>query len=160
MNNQMKDHLLQLFSFNRQSNIQLVAKVGSMADPQAAIRLLSHLVNCQYRWLARLNEPEKAAQMSWWDPLYSLAELPDQFSKSTDIWIDFISRKSDSDLGTEVTYFDASGRKCAALLQDIALQLNFHSIHHRGQIQMLLKEQGIQPDAIDYIVSHYRVVSE
>ncbi|MBL7944329.1 MAG: DinB family protein [Flavobacteriales bacterium] len=154
----MKEHLLHLFSFNRQSNVQMVAKIREMADLESASRLLSHLVNCQYRWLARLTEPERAVQMSWWDPLYSLDELPDQFSKSTDIWIEFIDQKSDTDLGAEVTYFDASGRKCAALLQDIALQLNFHSIHHRAQIQMMLKAQGVEPDAIDYIASHHRVL--
>ena len=40
--------------------------------------------------------------------------------------------------------------------QDIALQLNYHSIHHRAQIQSIIRKQGIEPDFVDYIGTVYR----
>ena len=45
-----------------------------------------------------------------------------------------------------------------ARLIDIALQLNYHSIHHRAQMQMLIRQQGIEPDFIDYIGTKYKKV--
>jgi uncharacterized damage-inducible protein DinB len=43
---------------------------------------------------------------------------------------------------------------------DIALQLNYHSIHHRAQMQVLIRQQGMEPDFIDYIGTKYRKVTE
>ncbi len=36
-------------------------------------------------------------------------------------------------------------------LMDLALQLNYHNIHHRAQINTLISKQGIKPPATDYI---------
>ena len=49
-----------------------------------------------------------------------------------------------------------AGATWTARLADIARQLNFHSIHHRAQIQMLIRAQGIEPDFVDYIGTRYR----
>ncbi|MBP9221492.1 MAG: hypothetical protein KBF42_08910 [Chitinophagales bacterium] len=38
------------------------------------------------------------------------------------------------------------------------LQLNYHSIHHRAQMQMLIRQQGLVPDFVDYIGTKYRPV--
>jgi uncharacterized damage-inducible protein DinB len=48
------------------------------------------------------------------------------------------------------------GALWAAAPQDIALQLNYHSIHHRAQIQTILRREGIAPDFVDYIRTKYR----
>lgn len=40
------------------------------------------------------------------------------------------------------------GGEWTAQLKDIALQLNYHSIHHRAQ--------GLEPDFVDYIGTVYR----
>jgi uncharacterized damage-inducible protein DinB len=36
-------------------------------------------------------------------------------------------------------------------LVDLVLQLNYHSIHHRAQINKLMSQQWIIPPATDYI---------
>jgi uncharacterized damage-inducible protein DinB len=45
-------------------------------------------------------------------------------------------------------------------LIDIALQLNYHAIHHRAQIQVLIRQQGLEPDFIDYIGTKYHKLTE
>jgi len=47
----------------------------------------------------------------------------------------------------------------AASHKDIALQLNYHTIHQRAQIQTMISQQGLQPDFIDYIGTDYRKLS-
>jgi len=44
----------------------------------------------------------------------------------------------------------------AAAIKDIALQLNYHSIHHRAQIQTIIRSQGLEPEFVDYIATKYR----
>jgi uncharacterized damage-inducible protein DinB len=39
----------------------------------------------------------------------------------------------------------------AAAIKDIAIQLSHHSIHHVGQIQYLIRQQGVAPPFVDYI---------
>jgi uncharacterized damage-inducible protein DinB len=43
-------------------------------------------------------------------------------------------------------------------LKDIALQLNYHSIHHRAQIQAMIRKQGFEPEFVDYIGTVYRKI--
>ena len=41
-------------------------------------------------------------------------------------------------------------------IKDVVLQLNYHSIHHRAQINKLISRQGITPPATDYIYTAIR----
>jgi len=41
-----------------------------------------------------------------------------------------------------VEFIGYDGAKWKAELVDIALQLIYHSIHHRAQMQMLIRQQG------------------
>jgi uncharacterized damage-inducible protein DinB len=36
-------------------------------------------------------------------------------------------------------------------IKDLMLQLNYHCIHHRAQVNTLISKQGIKPPATDYI---------
>ena len=48
----------------------------------------------------------------------------------------------------------------AVKLLGISLHLNYHSIHHRAQMQVLIRQQGLEPDFIDYIGTKYHKLSE
>ncbi len=61
---QFKDHLIELFEFNDATNKKLFMKIGSLGDQDECIRLASHLINCQYKWMARLVDGERANTMS------------------------------------------------------------------------------------------------
>jgi uncharacterized damage-inducible protein DinB len=43
--------------------------------------------------------------------------------------------------------------------KNYSMQLNYHSIHHRAQIQLLIRQQGLQPDFVDYIGTAYRKIA-
>ncbi len=96
--------------------------------------------------------------MSWWDPVYPIEELEVQWLKSLQTWLDYLESISEEMLATEVMFTGFDGAKWAATPADIMLQLNYHSIHHRAQIQTILRVQGIVPDFVDYIGSKYRKV--
>jgi len=62
----------------------------------------------------------------------------------------------EEELSTEVTFTGFDGGLYAATPKDIALQLNYHSIHHRAQMQTIIRKQGVEPDFVDYIGTKYR----
>ncbi len=148
---QFKDHLIELFKFNDMTNKRLFKKIGLLGDEEECVKFASHLINCQYKWMARIVEDEHANEMSWWNPLYSLDQLEEEWDKSLKPWLDFIDSRTDEDLETEREFLGFDGGNWAATPKDIALQLNFHSIHHRAQIQTIIRAQGIEPDFVDYI---------
>jgi len=152
----MKQYLVETFAFNDAANIGMLEKIKQLTDKTEAIRYFSHLINSQNKWLKRLEMFPAAPQMDWWDPIYELGELHLLWKSSMDGWIEYLQTKSESELFSEVKFVGFDGAHWSVMLKDIALQLNYHSIHHRAQIQIILRQQGIEPDFIDYIGTKYK----
>jgi uncharacterized damage-inducible protein DinB len=153
---EMKQYLRDTFLFNDLTNKKLLEKIKQLPDKTESIKLFSHLVNSQYKWMARILHDPAAPDMSWWDPIYELDILEQEWNKSLAPWLDYIREHSDEELSAEVTFVGFDGSNWAVSPQDIALQLNYHSIHHRAQIQTIIRQQGLDPDFVDYIGTKYR----
>ena len=154
----LKTHLIETFQFNSRTNKNLLKKIEKLPDRKECIRFFSHMINSQYKWMARIVQDPKAPEMSWWDPVYPFEDLRQEWDKSLNLWIDFLQPKTEAELLREVEFIGFDGGKWAASPKDIALQLNYHSIHHRAQIQMLIRAQGLEPDFVDYIGTKYRKI--
>jgi len=153
---EMKQYLRDTFLFNDLTNKKLLEKIKQLPDNTESIKLFSHLVNSQYKWMSRLLHDPAAPAMSWWEPIYELDMLEQEWSKSLALWLNYVNKHSDEELSAEVTFVGFDGGNWAASPQDIALQLNYHSIHHRAQIQTIIRQQGLDPDFVDYIGTKYR----
>jgi uncharacterized damage-inducible protein DinB len=152
----MREYLLEAFRFNDETNRRMLRKVRSLPDKQDFTRYFSHLVNSQNKWLTRILDDARSVKMSWWDPVYQFEELEEKWNESVQSWIQFLQGKSEEELYKEIEFTGYDGGRWIARLIDIALQLNYHSIHHRAQIQVLIRQQGMEPDFIDYIGTKYR----
>jgi len=156
---QMKNYLIDTFKYNDAANKKLLEKFSLLNEMEESVKLFSHLINCQYKWMARITQNPMARDMSWWEPLYDFGKLNEEWTKSLNLWISYITERTDEELSTEITFIGFDDAIWAATPQDIALQLNYHSIHHRAQIQTLIRQQGIEPDFVDYIGTKYRKLS-
>jgi uncharacterized damage-inducible protein DinB len=156
---EMKKYLIETFLFNDSANKNMLKKINELPDKQDCIKFFSHLINSQNKWMARILRDFSSPQMSWWDPVYPFEQLEKKWNKSLNVWIDFLKSKIEEEIFEEVEFTGYDGGKWKARLVDIALQLNYHSIHHRAQMQMLIREQGIEPDFIDYIGTKYQKIS-
>jgi uncharacterized damage-inducible protein DinB len=156
---EMNNYLIDTFKYNDATNKKLLGKIKALNDQEESVKLFSHLINCQYKWMARIMQDPGAKKMSWWEPVYDFDKLEEEWTRSLDLWITYISGKTDEELSTEVTFIGFDDGLWAATPKDIALQLNYHSIHHRAQIQTIIRQQGIEPDFVDYIGTRYRKLS-
>ncbi|GAB2819431.1 DinB family protein [Ferruginibacter profundus] len=152
----LNTYLLDTFNYNSDTNKKLLDKIKLLPDAREAIQLFSHLINCQYKWMARIMQDANASQLSWWEPVYAFDQLATEWTKSLNPWLHYITERTEDELSTEVSFIGFDNSAWAATPKDIALQLNYHSIHHRAQIQTLLRQQGIDPDFVDYIGTRYR----
>ena len=74
----MKDYLIEFFSFNDITNKKLLEQIKLLPDKKEAIKFFSHLINCQYKWMARITHDPNVQQMDWWEPLYKLSQLEEE----------------------------------------------------------------------------------
>jgi len=156
---QLNAYLIDTFGYNDQTNKKLLNKIRLLNDGAEAIKLFSHLINCQIKWMARVNQDPNANSLSWWEPLYEFDNLEMEWTKSLKPWLTYVSGKTEEELSNEITFVGYDNAMWASTPKDIALQLNYHSIHHRAQIQTILRNQGIEPDFVDYIGTRYRKLS-
>lgn len=152
----IKTYLVNTFNFNCSANNKLLEKIKLLPDKTECIKLFSHLANCQVKWMARIKQDENAAEKSWWEPVYDIENLELEWQKSIDLWLKYLDETTEEELSTEVTFIGFDGGIYAATPIDIALQLNYHSIHHRAQMQTIIRQQGLEPDFLDYIGTKYR----
>ncbi len=153
---EMRKYLADTFNYNSNANKKVFEKVKQLPDSAQAMKFLSHLANCQTRWMARIKQDPKATEMSWWEPLYTFDNWENEWEKSLKLWIDYLAIHTDEEISKEVTFIGYDKGTWAAKPADIGLQLNYHSIHHRAQIQTIIRQQGLEPDFVDYIGTVYR----
>jgi uncharacterized damage-inducible protein DinB len=102
---------------------------------------------------------EDTSKMDWWEPVYPYEELSPRWHKCISIWLDYLEGMNDEMLRQEIVFKNFDGGMWTVKPQDIALQLNYHSIHHRAQIQQIIRAQGVKPDFVDYIRGRFRKVT-
>jgi len=156
---EMKQYLIDTFRYNDYANKMVLNKIRELQDKTQAIKFFSHLINSQDKWLDRINLFPESSMLDWWEPVHELDKLEEKWNKSIQAWIDFLQGKNEEELFKEVKWIGFDNGTWTAELKDIALQLNYHSIHHRAQIQTIIRSQGLTPDFVDYIGTRYRKVS-
>ena len=153
---QMKQHLIDTFKYNDYANKKVLAKIRELPDKEESIRYFSHLVNSRNKWIVRISQYPQAPKLDWWEPAYPLDQLEDRWDKCLRAWLELLDSKSEDEIFEEVRVVGDNGTHYAIKLKDIALQLNYHSIHHRANIQAFIRAQGLEPDFVDYIGTAYR----
>jgi uncharacterized damage-inducible protein DinB len=152
----MRTHLLDLFRYNDGVCRRLIATIAKLPQPEEAIKMMSHLIHSQDKWLARLAHDPDANKREWFGPSFAQDALTDEWARSVAAWIALLESKTEADVLAVVQWEGYDGAKWEAQLSDIALQLNFHNVHHRAQIQTLVRQQGLEPEFLDYIGTRYR----
>jgi uncharacterized damage-inducible protein DinB len=155
---EIKQYLIETFNYNDYANRLVLKKIKELPEKDEAIKLFSHIINAQNKWLARILKDPGAHTISPWDPIYNLDDLEIKWDESLKRWIDFLSGKTEEEMFEQEVFIVSDGGRWAAILKDIPLQLNYHSIHHRAQIQTIIRKQGLKPDLVDYIGTVYKKI--
>lgn len=150
----MKDYLIQTFQYNDRANRQLLAAILNLPDKAEAVKLFSHLIMAQDKWLNRIEKKIDDSALTWFGPVIPEQELAQRWEQSVTNWINLLRSETEAGLENYVTFTRPSdGKTIGVSLKDLALQLNYHSIHHRAQINSLISKQGAKVPITDYIFS-------
>ncbi len=143
----MKVLFNQLFDYNFYCNKKLIEQCTTMEKvPEKCIKLFSHVLNAHHIWNNRIaGKPseygvwQEHAVESWGDIHYENQRTTFELITNAD------------DFGRRIDYENSEGRVFANELKDILFHIINHSTHHRGQILMDYRSNGIEPEPLDYI---------
>ncbi|MFH1195143.1 MAG: DinB family protein [bacterium] len=154
----MKHHFINLFQYDDWANTQIISSLHSVLEPpEKAVSLISHIIAAQDLWLDRI-VGKSDFNISVWDS-YSVQECAVLSKQSSDNWIKYIRRTGEQHYNDLITYKNIKGIEYSTPLKDIFTHVVYHSTHHRGQINSVLRENSIEPPEISYI-TYTRLTNE
>lgn len=142
----MKEKLVDLFEYTYHFNkemIQIIAENLKKID-EKTIGLINHTLNAQQIWNSRILG---GISFEVWqiNPFENLDDINQQnFNRSIEIVEEY-------DIDQRVQYKNSKGTKFENTVFEMLFQAINHSTYHRGQINSLLKKNGIDPVLADYI---------
>ncbi len=118
-----------------------------------AVDLMAHLGAARRLWLSRMEVAREKLTLQDLEPAgVPLCELAVRLQAAAEAWSVYLSRTDDAELARTFKYRSFEGEWYTNLVEDIVLQLFGHSLYHRGQVALLIRDAGGEPAATDYLL--------
>lgn len=142
----MKEKLVDLFEYTYHFNKEMIKIISENLEKvdEKTMSLINHTLNAQQIWNARILG-EKTFEVWQINPFESLEGINDQNFKTS------VQIVENSDLDQRINYQNSRGTKFENSIFEMLFHAVNHSTYHRGQINSLLKQNGIEPILTDYI---------
>ncbi len=116
--------------------------------PRRALALYAHVLGAEHVWLSRLEQRMPAIAV-W--PLMTL-EACDRLSRENrGGFRAYLARLTSADLRRTVHYRNSAGQEFDSAIEDILVHVAMHGSYHRGQVTLLVRDAGAEPQPTDYI---------
>lgn len=115
-----------------------------------AVSLFAHTLHAERVWLTRLQGKDSAGMPIWSDR--DLAFCAELLQQNAEGYAEFLADAAASDPQRIVAYSNSKGSPFETSVGDILTHVALHGQYHRGQINLCLRESGIEPVGVDYIL--------
>lgn len=144
----MIDEIKRLFGYDSWALLREFAALENAENP-SALRMLAHILAAKDIWLTRLNQQDSSSIATQpeltLDQCRSLAERLDKEHRR------FLSGLDEGSLAMTITYKNTKGEEFTTPVGEILTHMAFHSAYHRGQIALLLRQNGDTAVNTDFI---------
>ncbi len=146
----MKVFFNQLFDYNFYCNKKLIEECNKLENvPEKSIKLFSHVLNSHHIWIARILGKPPEYEVWQIHEIKDWGDIHYENQRSS-----FEITTNNDDFEKRIDYENSEGRLFTNTLQDILFHIINHSTHHRSQIAMDFRENGLEPLSLDFI--HYK----
>ncbi|HKA21126.1 MAG TPA: DinB family protein [Blastocatellia bacterium] len=123
-----------------------------VAGTPASIRnLLVHAMSAEWGWLSKCGGPERGSRLEPND--YPTVDSVIETWSKVETWVRaFLSTLKDKDLDRQIAFTNERDESRSLPLGSIMQHAANHSVHHRGQISLLLRMLGKAPGNIDILI--------
>src|SRR6266567_494738 len=147
------DLIRRKLAYNDWANRRPLESLRTMKSPSSrAARALAHVLLVERLWLARLRREEIKNVPSDFFPELPLTHCKDLIEESLAGYHQYIRTLTEAQLGVVGNYETLAGSKYAASSRDVLTHVMNHSMYHRGQVALSIREDGGEPLQSDYIL--------
>jgi uncharacterized damage-inducible protein DinB len=147
----MKEYFTRLFKYNDWANdliLDTLSKNPNIKDPDV-YKIFSHVINAQFIWMSRISGNKEIHKPVW--SLHSLEDLKKFSKESTKLWLTFLSKLDEKELGRSISYSNSEGQSFSNTVLDMLPHIVNHASYHRGQVNKLIRREGFAVNNTDYI---------
>lgn len=146
-NSILSEHFKNLFKYNNSINQLLADYLLSHTDqmPERIILLACHISNAHFIWNSRIMG--KSIDTKPWDS-FPISELLEREKENMECTMKILD---EVDFEAIKSYTNSLGNSYKSKVSDILTHIVNHGTYHRGQIALLLRENGFKPIPSDYI---------
>jgi uncharacterized damage-inducible protein DinB len=153
----LTNQYLRLFEYERDAHAKVVRSLGTVPagrrdapEFRKAVSVLAHLIASRRMWLQRFGVvPGTTGTLFPEDT--DLDTVVAELATVEGHWSDFLARATDDELARTFEYKSLDAGRFRNEVSDILTQLFGHSWYHRGQIAMLVRAAGGEPEITDLI---------
>jgi uncharacterized damage-inducible protein DinB len=138
--------LQKLVNYDKWANKKILQVIHDIEEPsllEEIETLFAHLLTAQVVWMNRIEDQSLPDQI-W--PQLTFSEMRSLVEDNPAKLQKLISRKSKA-----IAYKNSKGTVFNNTVEEILVHLTIHGQHHRAQIANLLRQNGIEPPATDFI---------
>lgn len=141
--------LERLFAHLRWADSRTLTALRAAPPPPAkALELYAHILGAEHVWLARLRQ-QPATSAVW--PQLNLDGCSALAAANHAGFAEFMGTLDDAAPEREIPYTNSAGNSFTSSVSDILLHVALHGCYHRGQVGLLLRSAGSEPQPTDYI---------
>jgi uncharacterized damage-inducible protein DinB len=127
----------------------LEALKNNQLENLKTVQLFAHVLETERVWLTRLMGKDSSSLLIWSDAdLDVCAQL---VALNQESYAAYFANLSSAELDQFIQYRNQTGKEFNNSTRDILTHVALHGQYHRGQINALLRTEGLDPIDVDYI---------
>lgn len=142
------DHLRALIDHMQSADAAVLRSLEQAGAPPRALTIYLHVLGAEHVWLSRLEQRQRTVEV-W--PTGDLARCRTLARENADGFRAYVERLAPGDLRRSVHYRNSAGQEFDSAIEDILLHVALHGNYHRGQVTMLVRDAGLEPEPTDFI---------
>ena len=142
-------HLRDLFGYDDWANRRTLDALRNQPS-ERSLQIFAHIVITKQEYFERLHGKDSTGFNFW--PDLSLEECEQLIHKTTDEFEQLLRGTDESVLERIASYKTSEGVPFENSYRELLTHVLFHSSIHRGNIVLKMREEGLEPPKIDYIL--------
>lgn len=146
----MKEHLIELLSYELWANHRVIAALETISNPpQRAVAVMGHILSAQQVWIGRITN--QSVFVSIWEgiPVSWMGETAERQHRQVE---SYVGGLTESQLTESIVYKDSKGNPHQTPLVEILTHMSHHAAYHRGQVVQLIRPMLADAPVTDYII--------
>lgn len=135
-----------IWANNRLLNALHVMEQGDFCN--SCMRVLSHVLNAQAIWIARITGTESPVKV-WQE--HTLEECRKLHERTSPKLAELVENADEEELQRRISYTNSQGNAYINQVYDIFIHVFNHATYHRAQVAKEMRQNGLEPVNTDYI---------